>query len=388
MAAHKGQHIIPACYLRGFIAAEAPIEHRGSKNYELGVYVNNKIVSQKWKMRGVNHEVFKKSWFYNISEPGNELHVEKSLSGIEGRYANSLKEIKKYSFLSEELKRDISCFVATMLIRTESFQANFQGAINTVVGWHKELSSDIVHHNEYAYGHENISRKLVVENTAQGILSKIGLSILVNRTSMPFITCDTPVLRRDTHSDEIAYLAGQGAHCKTEFTPNQIFPFFYMPLSAEMAVVSCGLIDHVPDENQYIECLDVDAIFKLNIMLASQSQKYIVSDRSTPFGNIEKNVSKRLQDSKPQQGVYANLYTCKNRYYFKVKDMTEIVDGIRLKISDLKTYRGIISDHDLSSIDIYVDGKPRRGMRQIELGNVNEDILEMEFVSKIKLGII
>jgi hypothetical protein len=339
-------------------------------------------------MRGVNHNTFKKSWFYNISEPGSELYVEKGLSVIEGRYASVLEKLKGHVILCDEEKQILSSFAVAMLFRTESFQARSQGVINKLVGWLKDFDGDTEEHRKYVRGHEDISKKLIIANSSQDFFAVNGLSIVANKTWMPFVTSDNPVLRRDSHVDEMPMLVGQGRHCRSGFTPNEIFPFFYMPVTPEMALVSCKLIDHSIEGNNYIECVDVDAILKLNILLVSQSNEYVVSDRVAPLGDIEKEVSRDLGNRTLAQGIYAKLYTNKNRYGFKVDCISNILDGVCLKLCDFNTYKQIVSDCDLSSLEIYKDGLGVRGMRQIEIGGFDDNLMEIKIVSKVRLGII
>lgn len=339
-------------------------------------------------MRGVGHDFFKKSRFYNVSQLGEELSVERGLSLIEQKYARVLRKIKKFDVLSDGDRQDLSRFVIATMVRVESFQENMNDTIGSLVQIHRDLGGDTDFHRRYFYGSEDLPKRLIVENSSLDFLAWNGLSIIVNRSHLPFVTCDNPVLRREMHSDEIAMFVGHGAHCRAGFSPGQAKPFFYMPVSAEMAIVSCELIDHAVVGNQYIQCADAHVILRLNFLLIAQAEKYIVADRVLPVGSSESRFLESLRDGELDSGIRARIYTTQGRYVFDVLSISEIPDGVSLRLLDADVYRGLVSDGDVVSLEVYEGGRNTRGMRQIEIDGVDDESLEIRIVSKFKLGLL
>ena len=122
MPEKKKQHLVPACYLKNFIAPLSK-EQKSIGNFKAGLYVNDKTLSSGWKLRSVRHTTFTESYFYNLPEddPRNPA-IENYLSIIEGEYSKVFKEVIKGN-LTNETMSFLSYFVSLQYMRVEPFIA-------------------------------------------------------------------------------------------------------------------------------------------------------------------------------------------------------------------------------------------------------------------------
>lgn len=144
MAEKKGQHLVPACYLSSFVADISEIVKHNPK-LEAGVYVNSNTLDSGWKMRGVNHKVFKKSYYYNLAEDDpNEPYIENFLSGVERLYKKNLQKVISRDF-DNEVMSFLSYFTTLQYIRVDKFITSMQKSWDKVAEWSDEFSGG----NEY-----------------------------------------------------------------------------------------------------------------------------------------------------------------------------------------------------------------------------------------------
>ncbi|QSR35622.1 hypothetical protein CFI10_11540 [Marinobacterium iners] len=383
MSKHNNQHILPAAYLRGFIAFEPPPEHRNNPNFELGVYTNNEKLSGEWRMKGVRHKDFTRYQYYNLPDEGQELAVEHYLGEHEGRYAELLRAVEAHSRLTQREIEELALFIGLMIIRVESFQNHFQEFINEITGHIEAFMGDTLEFRDYVGDYENTTKRLILESEAGLLLLDHGIHFLVNTTDLPFITTDTPVLRRDCHSDEIPLLVGSGSHCKQGIKPNEQTPLFFIPLTPVLAVVSCRMIEESYSDSPYLTCSDINAIFRLNRLLLDQAQELVIADRPFPFGAIEPELSQELQQEYKPEGIVIKLYTDENRYLLEVLEYNDIQDGIELTLDDTEALMRLVTESPVS-FELYENGHAIRGMRQIEWGSVKGN--KIQIVQQLKLG--
>lgn len=94
MAKKKGQHLVPACYLSSFVANASQLKINNPR-FQPGVYVNSNLLNEGWKMKGINHDDFKKSYFYTLPEDEpNNPSIENFLCSIEQCYRKNIKNYK------------------------------------------------------------------------------------------------------------------------------------------------------------------------------------------------------------------------------------------------------------------------------------------------------
>lgn len=111
----KGQHFVPACYLREWIDILPP---RGR------IWIFSKDGKKKRNQRP--EKVFISNDLYTIEFKGKKNYIiEKSLSNLEGEYATIFREkIKKHIPINEKERIILSMFVAAMFLRTPKYKEN------------------------------------------------------------------------------------------------------------------------------------------------------------------------------------------------------------------------------------------------------------------------
>jgi len=134
MAKKKGQHLVPACYLNSFVADASQLNNDNPR-FQPGIYVNSNLLDAGWKMKGVNHDDFKRSYFYTLpeDEPDNPS-IENFLCGVEQSYRKNLTKLQNEE-LDNQLISFISYFMTIQYIRVEKFIDNNQASWDQIGEW-------------------------------------------------------------------------------------------------------------------------------------------------------------------------------------------------------------------------------------------------------------
>jgi len=190
MPEKKNQHLVPACYLRNFEADISEIRKVNPK-FCSGIYINNNMLTENWKLKSVTHKSLTKSYFYNLPEddPKQPL-IENYLSSVEGDYATYIKQIIEGEVNNENLSF-MSYFVTLQFMRVEAFIDMFQGAWDKVAGWIDKFEGK----DSYKTALKDISKRQLV-GLDLGYIIHWHSVIIYNETNFPFITSDNPVVRR------------------------------------------------------------------------------------------------------------------------------------------------------------------------------------------------
>jgi len=272
---NKNQHIVPACYLKGFLASTAPSEHVKNKDFELGVYVSSPDLKSSWQMKGVQNKIFTSSYFYDLSDQTEgRLVVENFLKEVEQKYAKALRSFIKNNFLSE-IEVDYVCnFMGTMFLRAECSQKSLQGSIDKLVEYLRDGMGETRDFKKYADGYKNFSKKSILWSNAGRIMKDFGVHFFINNTEVPFITCDNPVIREEASLKEFEALMGDNRCC--DMTVKNRAQFFYMSIAPNFAIIASKFIKKNYDGYPYINVFDINIPFKFFLLLKEKSKKYLV----------------------------------------------------------------------------------------------------------------
>lgn len=95
MAQKKGQHLVPAVYLRSFANSDKPKGFASDKPYSSTIWVIPKDLSEEGKRRSPTHDVFKQTRFYNLQDDNDaDPVIERQLGLIETKFGKILPKIK------------------------------------------------------------------------------------------------------------------------------------------------------------------------------------------------------------------------------------------------------------------------------------------------------
>lgn len=174
MASNKNQHFVPRCYLR-------PFTH----------FCENKAIN----LFNLDHKFFIEgapvknqcsgSYFY-----GDDLMLEKALQGIEGAYANVVKEIQQTGYLlTKEHAYLLQQFWLLQYLRTE---AASRRSLEMIDGFEKIINSeDIKFRIEIR---EAVKISMLTFITEISAVSDLKICLFKNKTNIPFITSDDPAV--------------------------------------------------------------------------------------------------------------------------------------------------------------------------------------------------
>ncbi|WP_165383034.1 DUF4238 domain-containing protein [Acinetobacter sp. WCHAc060033] len=195
MAEKKGQHLVPACYLGSFIADIEELKKENPK-VEAGIYVNSKKLDSGWRMKGVNHDIFKKSYYYNLPEDDSKKpFIENYLSSVESK---NLKKVEARE-IDNMLMSFLSYFMTLQLIRVDKFITENQKNWDQIAN-----SCDMFCDGNY---YEKLFKNIVKKQIPICDLGEIpyqNARIIYNNTTFPFISSDNPVIKREVNNADLS----------------------------------------------------------------------------------------------------------------------------------------------------------------------------------------
>ncbi|AJI56607.1 hypothetical protein LA02_1625 [Francisella philomiragia] len=379
MAEKKKQHIVPACYLKNFIA-DIPDRQKENSKYESGVYVNNKTLTSGWKLKSVRHNFFTKSYFYTLTEDDYKKPIiENYLSKIENSYPKYFDEINDRKLNNENMSF-MSSFVILQLMRSEPSLNQNQDLWDQIANYMdafegKELNKELF--KEFA------KKQLINSNFGHLIYDQSA--IVYNSTNFPFITSDNPVVRRQINFTDAKEIIPTKYLKNTESNGKE-FPFFFFPLSPHLAYISCNLLSTVDKIIYYSnnDNGDLRNIFYLNYYSIINSYENVYSSVMEPIkGEIE--LSKILIRNMEKHFILVKIYSRDQR----IVSPCFIIDNsnfvINLEIKDLEQLKLIKENDHIEFIEVIEDGKSIRGMRDCKASRIDHLSGRVTIEAKLKL---
>ena len=372
MLKHAGQHITSDCYLQSFLVTKPPAECTQNKNFESGVYISDPDLKGPWKMKGTKNSIFKETNFYTLksSTTLDKLCVEKFLGVLETQYGRAIKNFSRNGkFLDEDIQA-ICNFVGAMFLRARVFQSSFQDSINQTVGFIKDFMGDTSSFCDYVKGYEDSSKKILLSNNAGKIIKEFGVHFLINRTNIPFITCDQPVIRDDGCVDGIKSLVGH-EYCEKGFTKADKKPFFYMALTPMLAFVSSEMIMKNYKFFPYIEIFDENIPLRFFNLLQRQAKEHLISDRPMPLGSIEGEY-RRHASWKTNEVNFIEICTEENRFCIDIERFEKSGNILKILAKNKQDFLCLRESNILKNVVIQFQGEGlRRKESEIVFGDFN-----------------
>lgn len=375
MAEKKGQHLVPACYLRSFITDIEDVIKLNPKA-EAGVYVNSKTLDAGWKMRGVNHKVFKESYYYNLPEddPSNP-YIENYLASVESSFRKNVQKVKEQQ-IDNEVMSFLSYFMTLQYIRTKKFITGTQGTLDQVA----KCCDDFSGGEEYKKLFANIVKKQIPTSDLGGIPHP-NARIIYNNTRSLFITSDNPVIRMNMNKTDLSKVIPNSL-INQEIPDSQESVFFFYPLTPSIAYVSCELL-------QSGKVIDFDDSHLINILYLNY--RSILNAYNNVYSSVKEPIKGEAELShylKSEKNVtYIKIYTENNRLISKGK--VTVSDGNTLSfICDVSSeLLKLKLGEKVSLAEVFENGCNIIGMRHCSIHEIDRNAGLVVIKSDLKLRI-
>lgn len=379
MAEKKDQHLVPACYLKEFVA-EVPSKHKNNILFEQGVYVNNKFLSSTWKLRSVSNSIFTKSYFYNLEGDSPKApKIEEYLSSIERYYSKTLQRLKTGVF-SNEILYFFSCFTCLQYMRVEPFINMMQGSFDQIGKWADEFSGNNDASNEMA----DITKKMLMR-FEHGEMLHPHSAIIFNSTNFPFITSDNPVQCRQVNTEDLSLLFGK-QYVKKGQRKSVEKAFSFFPLTPKIAYVSCELMK---DELKGSICIlnDLLCIYWINYHSIRNAYENVYSSIVEPIKGENKLSEFLINDVVEDSGYRTKIYTENDRFSFSIANYKSTNEMIEFTTDNVDFCNLVSVGEDISLIEVFDNGRCCMLMRECFIELINPILGHFTIVTKIKLGI-
>lgn len=377
MAKKKNQHLVPKVYLKGFSNLQI---YNGKEEYT--IFVTPKENINESKAKGLKHSIFIKSYFYNLdSENQNNPIIENQLSEIENYYLKTVKRIQDKNLSNHDILY-ISNFIQLQLQRVESWINNFQNSFNQI----EKIFNDFGGKLDTKEISKKMLRKYTIDNMYKpNIVFEQGLIFIENKSDMPFVTSDNPVIHKMFHIDEIKGIFDNNHEIEynDEFSKSIPTVFFFFPINEKFALIATKLLK---SNSKIYSINSLETIVKLNLFSYLNAYKNIYSSFKNPFENYDV-IIQNINNQYKNVGFWINLYTQNNRYTLKLKNYVGKIDSIELYFLSLEDMNKIINDDNLKELTIYENEREVLHMKEIRMGKIDNVSNKITIESKLKFGI-
>ncbi|NTW53926.1 MAG: DUF4238 domain-containing protein [Chlorobaculum sp.] len=313
MATNKNQHFVPRCYLKEFT-------HRSE-----GTTINLFNIDRK---KTISNAPVKnqcsKDYFY-----GKDEFLENVIQLLEGTYASTLQQL--LSSLSPALNNNqifiLKRFLLFQYLRTEAaskLTVEISASMNEVTG------------NSGYYFNLEIKKAVLMAMrdyvTNIKIIDDLKICIVQNKTDIPFITSDDPVvLSNKWHLNDIRTKL-------RSFGLRTCGALLFLPITPKlMCLAYDGDVYHIAHKNCWTSILDINDVIAFN-------EQQILNCRANLFF---KDIDHHSFVEKSFNETSANRPQIRHRLHYAVLDMT-MGDYSRYKVVDPKT----VGEHKEAIINI------------------------------------
>lgn len=372
MANKTKQHLVPVCYLINF-KADVSKEKITNPHYESGIFVNDKKLSSRWKLKSVRHKSLTKHSYYNIAgdDPNNPV-IENYLSVVEKNYNKYFLEIRNER-IDDINMSFMSYFMTIQYMRVEAFIEPNQIQWDTIGGW----LDDIEGGDSYKIMFKDFVKKQLIHSDL-GHIPYQHSTIIYNLTDFPFITSDNPVVKLHLNITDALKIIPERYLIEFDNKSSE-FTFFFFPLSPKIAYVSFELLRG--REKLYYRTNDLEKIFYLNIHSVHNSYSKVFSSKIEPIKG-ESKLSAFLS-SPDNNKTIIKIYTINDRVISNGHILHDQDYVITLKLDSLYETKKLKSNEKIEKIEVIEDDISVKGMRECHISSINYDegvvVVESDF---------
>lgn len=389
----KNQHLIPRCYLANFISAEVPPEQQANPHFERGIWTTPPTLEEEWRLQGIRN-LLSRSYAYEL--PGDTPHaqqIESYLSTVETPWPHIIQTLAAGQALSTEQEAGLRLFVSTLYQRTDATMAMVQGWTDSIERLYRmveraHMGAESAADDLFAAA-PHIPKSLIRDGVLDGALRNHRLHFLRNETSSPWLTSDSPVSLTHRHPDEVAALLPALQLIKSGATTNLRAPLVLCPLTPTLMLLASGFVDTDYRGFPFLTLDDPRQATLLNLLTIESAQDLLLSSLRAPFGDAQAKIAALLQTvshGAHTRGAWLLLYTNRRRYWLSLEEFQHEIQELTFRTLDVEQLRQATEDESLESVQIFVDGCERGGMREIRFEHIDlEGTGPSRIGSRIKL---
>lgn len=365
MAEKKKQHYIPQVYLKPFTDPQPPSGWPDERPFEPVVWIAQPHALDSFRRKApVN--ILASTRLYNLrSDDPERPWLEEALSRIETHYERVREFLESGSELSPEQYGILILFISALSARTPGSIDHRQAFVDDLERIHRMVVSG----NAFA---EADADRLFAESDEAGrrlipawtqayaeVVARNGF-IVVNRSSMEFLTSDRPVSHVFLHIDEHPVSSFPESRCAS-VKPNVQAHFSFTPLTPKLAFVSSPLL--VSGDDLYLETTEPALVFSLNQLTRSMAKDWIIANGPRPYGDLTEAVMQveRSNIARVQaDGLLA--YTSENRYWISSTDVEHgsgshpLIGRLAFTTPDGTVLQQIAEDGCIREVTVYSAG--------------------------------
>lgn len=374
----KNQHLIPRCYLANFISSQVPPEQQTNPQFERGIWTTPPTLEEEWKLQGIR-KLLSRSYAYAL--PGDTPHdqkIESYLSTIETPWPNIMQTLAAGQMLSVDQEAGLRLFVSTLYQRSDAAMAMVKGWTDSIEKLYRMVErahtgAESAADDVFAAA-PHIPKSLIMDAVLDGALRNHRLHFLRNETSSPWLTSDAPVSLTHRHPDEIAALLPSLKLIKSGATTNLRGPLVLCPLTPTLMLLASGFVEAEYPGFPFLTIDDPRQVTLLNLLTIENAQDLLLSSLRAPFGDAQAKMAALLRTvshGAHTRGAWMLLYTNRRRYWLSLEDFQHEIQELTFQTLDVERLRQATEDESLESVQIFVDGCERGGMREIRFEHID-----------------
>jgi Protein of unknown function (DUF4238) len=295
MAQKKGQHLVPAVYLRSFANSDKPKGFAIDKPYSPTIWVIPKDLLEEGKRRSPTHDVFKQTRFYNLQDDNDaDPLIERKLGLLETKFGKILPKIKNQCELEVEDYVHLVLFVGLLKSRVPNHLDIQQYNLNRLEEMYRmvEKSHTGVETNAdtlFWMKEEGAKRRLFDHACAYAKVTASQGWIYVNTSEVPLITSDSPVIHLQLQRNELENIGISSEFISQVTTKTQSQFFSYCPLTPFLGFISSPFV--IPPVNsRYRRDNSLSLVLGLNQLVRHCASNNIYSLLQHPYGDLKREI--------------------------------------------------------------------------------------------------
>ncbi len=383
MPAKSAQHIIPQVHLRQFCDPIPPPGHPAGHPYTPAVWIHDSRFERPPKQRAPKNRGWRRHAYTLVSPAVDALFIENALMRIETHYGGVIQRIKRGDGLSETDHAFLALFVGALHARSTERMSALQEFFDKLTGFARAYMGDAADKSIEPWGELADASKRQIEQWMEGFANVTApcLRLVENRTTMPFMTSDTPVTYRQLHADELVRGLGIPEEWMYREIPRSAREFFVLcPLTPAVAYLASGFFPQHPTV-QRVALSSVASVFALNELTRLNATAECYASSRDPYGPLKAAAMEHDRVCQNDAAEYATgiaVYTATNRYWIAatwidVEVLKQPPFGrIHFRTTDMATLRAVAADGMLTEVTAQSDGQADSCMRTARFLSVAE----------------
>jgi hypothetical protein len=368
------QHFVPKVYLKAFCDPSRPPNWPRGRPFSPSVWLLDPPLRKEPRRKSPNKILLRPGLYTLAHEGDTESSIEAALSKLETEYAHAVKKTLAREPLSERDLITLTVFIGALHGRTPGMMEHRQGQIDAIEHLYRQVergaTGSEVGADEFWRGSEEAGKRLILRGAgsyARVIAPRAW--ILVNKSPMPLVTSDNPVIHEFVHVDELRSHGFPSDRLRSDALPNERAFLSITPLSPELALVSSPLFVP-PNESVYGEASDIRAVVAMNEWTRGRAGAVLISKYRNPYGPIREvaiALDRQAKALPPPSGL--QIYTERGRHWIPSENIVHghgshpLVGRLEFRTGDMEALCAAAAEGDLQEINIYEAGKQSGGMR-------------------------